>query len=266
MFASGFPLSPLGAGGVVDVAFVKRTAYALVTIVGSNYVAPLPGAATSVGIYRVDGPTSFTMIADIGKFSAANLPPPDFPIGLKTGVQFALEPFRGGFLVSDGHHNRVLRVNRRGEITTLLQVGNIVPTGLAVRGNTVYMTETGPIPHLPADGKVVKFSLGSPTAMDIASGQPLMVDVEFGRGNALFAISQGIGTPKSPPATPALPNTGKFLRVNKDGSFTVIKDGLDRPTSLKFIGNTAYVVTLAGEIWKIDDVGGPSFEHEDDDR
>ena len=41
------------------------------------------------------------------------------------------------------------------------------------------------------------------------------------------------------------------MKVNGDGTFTVIEDGLDRPTSLEFIGNTAYVVTLAGEIWKI---------------
>jgi hypothetical protein len=259
-FASGFPLSPLAAGGVVDVAFVKGTAYALVTIVGANFVTgPVPpDDHTAVGIYRVDGPSSFTLVADIGKYSAANLPPPDFPIGLKTGVQYALQPFRDGFLVTDGHHNRVLRVDRDGEISTLLQLGNIVPTGLAVRGNTIYMTEAGPIPHLPADGKVVTFSLESPTATEIASGQPLMVDVEFGRGHKLFALSQGIGMPGAPPATPAEPNTGKFLRVNDDGSFTVIKDGLDRPTSLKFIGNTAYVVTFAGEVWKFADVGKSS--------
>ena len=30
-----------------------------------------------------------------------------------TGVQYALEPYRGGFLVTDGHHNRVLRVAPR---------------------------------------------------------------------------------------------------------------------------------------------------------
>ena len=262
-FASGLPTSPLGAGGVVDVVFVKGTAYALVTIVGSNFVAPQPGDATSVGIYRVDGPTTFTLVADIGKYSAAHLPPPDFPIGLKTGVQFALQPFRGGFLVTDGHHNRVLRVTRDGEITTLLQVGNIVPTGLAVRGNTVFMTETGPIPHLPEDGKVVTFSLESPTATEIARGAPLMVDVEFGRGHQLFALSQGTGS-GGPPATPAVPNTGALVRVNEDGTFTVIKGGLDRPTSLKFIGSTAYVVTLAGEVWKIKDVGDETSE--DDDR
>ena len=265
-FASGFPLSPLAAGGVVDVAFVKRTAYALVTIVGTNFVGgPVaPDDHTAVGIYRVDGPSSFTLIADIGKYSAANLPPPDFPIGLKTGVQYALQPFRGGFLVTDGHHNRVLRVDSDGAISTLLQLGNIVPTGLAVRGNTIYMTEAGPIPHLPANGKVVMFPLESPTPTEIASGQPLMVDVEFGRGHKLFALSQGIGSPGAPPATPAEPNTGKFLRVNHDGSYTVIKDGLDRPTSVKFIGNTAYVITFAGEVWKFENVGGNSADDGDE--
>ena len=51
--------------------------------------------------------------------------------------------------------------------------------------------------------------------------------------------------------SPASPNTGALVEVNRDGSFTVIADGLDQPTSLEFIGNTAYVVTLTGEIWKI---------------
>jgi hypothetical protein len=261
-FASGLPLSPSPAGGVVDVAFLKRTAYALVTIVGSNFVAG--GDHTAVGIYRVDGPHSFTFIADIGAYSAAHLPPPDFSISLKTGVQYELEPFRGGFLVTDGHHNRVLRVTRDGEITTLMQFGNIVPTGLAVRGDRVYMAEAGPIPHLPANGKVVTFRANSPAAAtEVARGAPLLVDVEFGPGRTLFALSQGTGTPNSPPATPALPNTGALVRVNRDGTFTVITSGLDRPTSLKFIGNTAYIVTLTGEVWTIDDVGGQSLEEED---
>ena len=49
------------------------------------------------------------------------------------------------------------------------------------------------------------------------------------------------------------------MKVNADGTFTVVTDGLNLPTSLEFIGNTAYVVTLTGEIWRIDDVSGPPF-------
>ena len=45
----------------------------------------------------------------------------------------------------------------------------------------------------------------------------------------------------------------------EDGTFTVVTGGLNRPTSLEFIGTTAYVVTLGGEIWKIDGVSGPLY-------
>jgi hypothetical protein len=245
-FASGLPTSPSPAGGVIDVAFVGRTAYALVTLVGSNFATG--GSHTGVGIYRVDGPHSFTEIADIGAFSSANLPPPDFPIAVNTGVQYALQPFDGGFLVTDGHHNRVLRVARDGAITTLMQLSNIVPTGMAVSGKAVYMAEAGPVPHLPENGKVVRFNTNSKTVREIARGAPLLVDVEFGPDRALFALSQGVGS-GGPPATPALPNTGSLVRVNRDGRLTIMAAPLDRPTSLRFIGNTAYIVTLGGDIW-----------------
>jgi DNA-binding beta-propeller fold protein YncE len=251
-FASGLPTSIIGIGGAIDVAFIGKTAYVLVTLVG-----PDVGGSNVVGIYRVDSPNSFTVIADIGAFSMNN--PPNTAFFVPTGLQYALETYRGGFLVTDGHHNRVLRVTLDGEVSELIAFGDIVPTGLAVSGNTVYMAEAGPLPHLPEDGKVVSFSPKSPTATEVASGGRLLVDVEFGRGRMLYALSQGfwVGGPNDAGA-PAQPDTGALLKVNKDGTMTSVVDGLDRPTSLEFIGNTAYVVTLAGEIWKIDDVSGPA--------
>ena len=83
------------------------------------------------------------------------------------------------------------RVTRDGEVSELIAFGNIVPTGLETSGNTIYMAEAGPVPHDPADGKVVSFRPKSPTATEVASGAPLLVDVEFGRGRDLFALSQG---------------------------------------------------------------------------
>jgi hypothetical protein len=254
-FASGLPKAILSIGGssiggAIDVAFIDNVAYVLVTLVSD----PLFPSNDVDGIYRVDGPHSFTVVADIGAFNLANPPTIPFQVDVKTGVQFALQTYRGGFLVTDGHLNRVLRVTLDGEITVLIAFDDIVPTGLAVKGNTVYMAEAGPVPHLPQDGKVVSFGPKSPTATEVASGAPLLVDVEFGRGKRLYALSQGIFPVGSPPASPALPNTGSLVKVNGDGTFTVITDSLDRPTSLEFIGNSAYVVTLAGEIWKIDGV------------
>jgi len=256
-FASGLPKSIIGIGGAYDVAFIGGTAYALVTLVGSDV-----GGSDIVGIYRVDGPDTFTVIADIGAFSSGN--PPKTSFFVPTGVQYALETYRGGFLVTDGHHNRVLRVTLGGEVTELIAFDNIVPTGLEVSGDTVYMAEAGPVPHLPEDGKVVSFRPGSPTATEVASGGRLLVDVEFsdvefGRSRNLYALSQGVFPVGAPDGAPALPNTGKLLKVNGDGTFTVVAEALDRPTSLEFIGSTAYVVTLGGEIWKFDSVAGPRY-------
>jgi hypothetical protein len=261
-FASGLPTGPYGGfgGGANDVAFLDGTAYALVALVGPDYGG---GKDEVVGIYRVDGPSNFTVIADIGAWSVAHPPPPDIEITDRTGVPFAMEPFRGGFLVSDGHHNRVLQVTLDGQINQLIQFTDIVPTGLEVRGNTVYVAEAGPVPHLPENGRVVSFTPGSPTAATVASGAPLLVDVEFGRGNSLFALSQGHweGTFAGDPAAP---NTGSLVEVNGDGTFSVVESGLDRPTSMEIIGTNAYVITLdsgagTGEVRKITGVGAPPF-------
>ena len=98
---------------------------------------------------------------------------------------------------------------------------------------------------------MVAFRPNSPTVTDVAAGARLLVDVEFGRRHRLYALSQGVFTPGNPEGSPAEPNTGALVKVNRDGTFTVVIDGLNQPTSLEFIGKTAYVVTLGGEIWKI---------------
>lgn len=201
-------------------------------------------------------PLARNVAKDESWYAVAN--PPNTAFALPTGVQYSIETYRGGFLIADGHHNRLLHVTLAGEVSEFIAFGNIVPTGLDVSGNTVYMAEAGPVPHLPADGKVVSFSPGSSTATEVASGAPLVVDVEFGRGRTLFALSQGTWDGAFE-GSPALPNTGSLVAVNDDGTLSVVANTLDRPTSLEIIGNTAYVVTLTGETWTIDSISGPPF-------
>src|SRR5436305_2632709 len=60
-FASGLPKSAIGVGGgAMDIAFLGETAYVLITLVN-----PLVGGNDIDGIYRVDGPNSFTVVADV---------------------------------------------------------------------------------------------------------------------------------------------------------------------------------------------------------
>ncbi len=252
LFASGLParipdLFFIGSG-VVDITFLGGTAYALVT-----GVAPDLEGDDIVGIYRIDSPDSFTIIADLGAFSEANPPETDFFV--PTGFQYAIETFRGGFVVTDGHHNRVLRVTLDGEVTELIAFGNVVPTGLAIWDNSIYVAQAGPIPHETEDGKVVMFRPKSTTATEVAAGVRMAIDVEFGRERTLFALSQGFWDGPFEGA-PAQPNTGALMRVRKNGTLKTIVDELDRPTSLEIIKNTAYVVTIGGEVWKINNIYG----------
>jgi hypothetical protein len=236
---------PGDLGGPVDIAFIKDTAYVLVTLVGSDY-----GGNADVGIYRMDGPDSYTTIADIGSWSITN--PSESEVMVPSGVQYAMQPYRDGFLVTDGHHNRVLQVSLNGGISEVIAFGDVVPTGLDLSGNEVFLAEAGAIPHNPEDGMVVSFKTKSPAAVQVASGASMLVDVEFGPGRALFALSQGAWPADSYEGAPAIPNTGALVKANKDGTFTIILEDLDRPTSLEFIKNTAYVLTLNGEVWKIE--------------
>ncbi|HSP51720.1 MAG TPA: ScyD/ScyE family protein [Cryobacterium sp.] len=246
-FASGLPAAVIPLGGATDIAFIGHTAYVLVSVVG-----PDVGGTEIDGIYRVDDADSFTVIADLGEWSRTH--PPATSFDLDRGVQFALQTVRGGFLVTDGHHNRVLKVSRSGEVSELIGFGNTVPTGLAVADKTVYLAEAGPIPHNPDDGKVVSFPVKRPSAADVsvvAAGFSLLVDVEFGKCGVLYALSQGDSPGDVPAGSPALPDSGELLRTNDDGTFSVVVDGLNLPTSVDFARNTAFIVTLAGEVWTV---------------
>jgi hypothetical protein len=259
-YATGLPTKAFtnDIGGPVDVVFVGRTAYVLVTLVSGEIVgdAPFGHPNDKNGIYRIERDGGNTLIADIGSWSADN--PPGTAFFVDTGVQYAMERYHGGFLVTDGHHNRVLRVGRNGSINEIATFGNVVPTGLEVTKGRVFITQAGPIPHEPEDGKVLALRPGS-DPIEIASGASMLIDVERGPHGKLYALSQGqwdgVGE-----GSPALPNTGRLMIVKRDGSLKPVVDRqgqalvLDRPTSMEFVGHTAYVVSVVGNVYRIDNL------------
>jgi hypothetical protein len=253
--AGGLPTQVLGVGGAMDLAFIGQTAYVLVTLVGGDIVGgPHIGDAT-VGIYRLGRDGRFTVFADIGDWSVAHPPTTDHFI--TTGVQYALQRYGRGLLVTDGHHNRVLRISADGTVDELLAVDNVVPTGLETFGSLVLMAEAGPLPHRPEDGRVVAFGARPGTTFEVAAGAGLLVDVERGRGLELYALSQGEWDGVAE-GSPAIPDTGRLVEVRWGGELEPVVGGdgrelvLDRPTSLEVVGDTAYVVGLTGTVVRID--------------
>jgi hypothetical protein len=258
LFASGLPTRGGLFSGPVDIAFIGNTAYVLVTLVSAD----VGGPGKIDGIYRVDGPNTFTVVADIGDWNIAH--PNEFKEA-PTGVLYSLEKFRDGFVVSDGNADRVLQVTldhsanfdprTTSNIKELILLPNDpTPTGLLVSGDTIYVAEAGQVPQTPEAGaKIAAFNPNTGNLSTVASGAPFLLDVAFGRGRDLYAVSMGHWS-CCHPGDPADPFTGSLVKLEDNGGFTVIADHLDRPVSLQFIGNTAYFVSFDGGVWEIEDV------------
>ncbi len=278
VYASGLPTRIAPIGGPMDLVFHGKTAYVLVSLVGEFFGSPDP-----TGIYRMDGPDEWTVIADLGAWSQANPPGADIHYFITTGVHYSIDTYRGGFIVAEAHHNKVVHVTRDGDITEVEAFGNTVPTGLETWGEDILVAMAGPQPHLPEDGQIL---LIEPSIKDdddddesdddddsesddrksddesdddeefklIAAGGPLLVDVERGRGDSLYGLAQGFFTPGQPDGAPAELGTGELLLSDGEGGFTTVIGGLDQPLSMEIVGTTAYIVGFQGTVVRVDDI------------
>ena len=257
-YATGLPPKAFqGAdiGGPVDVAFMDGTAYVLVSLVsGMVEGEPFGDPEAKNGLYRIEPGGTPALVADLGQWSIDNPPQPAFVVD--TGVAFTMEPYEGGFLVTDAHHNRVLWVDRAGAIKEVATFDNEVPVGLETTAGQFFVALLGQIPHNPEDGKIVTVRAGGkPSAT--ASGVSMLIDVEQGPGDTLYALAQGkwdgVGE-----GSRAEPDTGGLFVVGTGGELTPVLAGggkalvLDRPTSVEFVGNTAYVVSVTGAVYRVD--------------
>jgi hypothetical protein len=85
----------------------------------------------------------------------------------------------------------------------------------------------------------------------------MLIDVEWGPRGRLYGLSQGqwdgVGE-----GSRALSDTGRLVVVGRHGELTPVVDGrgqeivLDRPTSVEFVGNTAYVVSVTGDVYRVE--------------
>ena len=131
-----------------------------------------------------------------------------------------------------------------------------MPTGLETAFGRVFVTQMGPIPHLPEDGKVLAVRPGR-EPREVANGASMLIDVERGPHGKLYGLSQGqwdgVGE-----GSRALPDTGRLVVVGRHGNLTPVVDRrgrelvLDRPTSVEFVGATAYVLSITGDVYQVD--------------
>jgi hypothetical protein len=244
--------------GAADVAFLNDDLYLLLTHGGEEWGFP----DTPTGIYQVEDDGDLTLVADIGEFNRDN--PVD---AITSGTQVDIEPggnpyamiVRGSsFYVSDGNHNRLMRVSTNGDITEITEFpDHPVSTGIATTADgPFYVGYLGKGPFFPADGKVVSVDSASGAITELASGASMITDVQEGPGGALFAL-QFNDTVEAGDALFA-PGTGKVLTVNPDGTMSPLIVGLSFTTAMEYDADadTMYIANAgimpAGQIIKVE--------------
>ena len=129
-------------------------------------------------------------------------------------------------------------------------------------GNTIYMAEAGPVPHLPAGrqdrGVRPEFIVGD--AGRLGRSAPRGRGIRP-RSHALRALAGVLRAGQPRGFTGRARHRLARARSTATAPSPTLFEPLDRPTSLELIGTTAYVVTLTGQIWKIDGVGVPPVRH-----
>ena len=220
---SGLPL-PNGGFGTFDAAFIGHTAYALVTLAGADI-----GQDAVMGIYKLDRDGTFSVFADIGTWASAH-PPDDPDWFLSQGVQWSMEVWRDGFLVTDAHHAKVFRVDRHGTVSDFVAFASTdaVPLGLEVANGKVLLSTAGPIPHAPSTSKINRVRHDGSVeeiagwGADYAGNRGLIVDVEANRRGQLFGLLQGhwdLEPIDDNEGLPAAPNTGEIVVADRHGTF-----------------------------------------------
>jgi hypothetical protein len=252
----GLPPRFIDIGAAMDVAFIGDRAYVLVSVAGVS----VGGPDDVMGIYRLKRDGTFSVFADLGTWSTEH-PPKDPDWFVSEGVHYSMEVWRKGFLVTDAHLARVIRIDRTGRIRELVGFGSTdrVPLGLEVADGKVFLSTAGPIPHVPSTAKInVVRPNGSVKVVgkwsaDYAGNRGLPLDVEHDQGQ-LYGLLQGHWNLEPTPENegfPAAPNTGEIVAVDPDGTFRTVVKRLDRPTSLELVDGVGYVVTFGGEILRV---------------
>jgi hypothetical protein len=251
------PAGGVFASSVAGVAFLHGTLYALIPGGGCSH--GLIGTFTSVD--RISARGIATPIVNLSRFlethPVAHPNPPDFE---PDGSWYSLEASGDALYAVEPNHGEVDVVKPDGSISRLVDVsatqGHIVPTSIAsffgqfLFGN-LGLFAPGAQGHagiflLTRWGQVVQIASGLTAVTGVA--------VHHGRIYALESFT-GFFAPAPPYA-----NSGTVVRLEDDGSWSTVVQGLSFPTAMTFgERNTLYIsnkgygqpLNASGEIVKV---------------
>jgi hypothetical protein len=256
-FATGFPsaLNALGdVLGVADVAFIGSQLYALSSGGGCSHgIAHEPAA-----IARVSSSGDYTLVANLSAYQQSHpvaVPSPngDFEFD---GSWYSMLAIDGKIFAVEPNHGEVVRViPGTGKVSRVADIsatqGHAVPTVLAQRHGTLYLSFLGTFPVTPHSQKVLRVARDGAVSVT-ATGFTTVLGLDFDDQGRLYVLETTNG-----PGFPT-PGTGRVMRLNHDGSRELVVNHLFFPTGMRFgpdwwlyISNKGFGPPQPGEILRV---------------
>ncbi len=216
--------------GAHDVGFLDGELYILSAGGGLDFGNPDQPTA----LLRVEADGSTTLVADIGTWSAENLPefvPPDFN---PSGSYFDMEVGADRIWLSEAVGGRVITVTPDGTITLVADIsdGHMVPTGMALAPDGgVYVGFLTAIPYADGSSKVIHIAPDG-TVTDFWTGLTAVNDLELGPDGTLYAVELATGNTLEPPFL--TPDSGRVVRMTGPDTLEAVVTGLDAPAYIGF--------------------------------
>lgn len=243
MIASGLPSSVNALGdylGVADIAFVGDTLYALISGSGCSHgYVDMPS-----GVVRIASDGSATLVADLSAFWQANpVAQPNRADFEPDGTAYSMVAYRGDLYVVEPNHGEVDKVALDGTITRVVDVsahaGHIVPTSIAVSGDSFLIGNLGVFPIVPKKDGILRLTMDGQLSTVAADLTTVLGVVDDGKGTLyVLESSNAEGMPQ--------PGAGDVVRITSTGERTIIASGLTTPTALAMGPDGALYVSNQG--------------------
>jgi hypothetical protein len=146
------------------------------------------------------------------------------------------------FLVTDAAGNALLAVTPDGDVSTLaVWRDGVVPTGMALADDGVYVALLGRFPHPPQNGRLDRVGPDG-TVVTIARRLSMPIGVGLAPTGERFAL-EFASSMRTTPRLEFVPRTGRLLRIGR--GIEVVADGLTYPTAL-LVEEEGVLVSLVG--------------------